>query len=156
MGAQGSSTCLFKGLSGALASPASASMVVLARLQYVREQIMNGAWVSIAALPGTHESRTKLRIQIRHGARAPMPEAQALLLAMVGSIEASVAITISVDRGHWHHQSNTSEIGVWLTPRPPLSRSLSRDGDDDDGPPSSGGGGPRSWHPRRGRSPPQD
>ena len=121
-------------------------------MQFIREHINNGANVTIAVLPSTVESKTKVRVDIRHGARAPMGETQALLLAVFGASEASAALTISVDRGHRRHSANTSEVGLWMTPRQHQPRARPDDGDG----PSDGGSGPGGRPPRRGRSPPSD
>ena len=130
-------------------------MVVAARIQWVREQLQQGANATIHVGAALDQSRAKIRIVIQYGGAPTSLTARSLLLSTLDSVSMSTARFVSVDRGH-KHSTGVSEVGIWLSEIPHAPGWKDGPPDDDhrgpDPPPPDND--PDNRRPRRGRSPP--
>lgn len=122
---------------------------------------MDGVAAHISVSQGADGGIGKIKILIHHDAPSTSAGARALLVSTLDAVAQQISAGVSVDRGHRHSSTRTSEICVWLR-RPLHEQSAQRTPplrfDDDrgngDDPGDDMDDDDTNTHPRRGRSPP--
>ena len=128
-------------------------MVVLGRLQWVRQSIMAGVSTQIMISSASAMGRGKAKILVKHSDPPISDVVQSILLAQLDCLIAIAHHFVVVDRGHRHAGSNMSEVILWFAQRAVSNAHSGLSSDHDDN--HNGGQDPHDRsRPRRGRSPP--
>ena len=132
------------------------SMSVRARLLWARDLVARNTRAHLALASAAEHGRGKVKLLLHHSESFSSPVPQSLILGALDYLIGQEPHFVTVDRGHKHESSNTSEVCIWLSSRdaddlsgwhPPSPPQPPRDGPD-------GGDDDHDVHPRRGRSPP--
>ena len=93
-------------------------MVVLARLTWARRLAANGVPLHISVSSASEVGKGKAKLILAHGGTPVADTVRDIVLAQLDNIIALCANYVTVDRGHRHIGSNTSEVAVWFSARP--------------------------------------
>ena len=125
-------------------------MTVRARLGWIRDCIIAGSRVHIALSAAAEHNRAKAKIIVHHG-EAASAIARVISLGAIDFLLQLEPAFVSVDRGHHHTGSNSSEVCLWFSEQPVVAPRGWHDGPPGVPPRPSGDD---SRDRRRGRSPP--
>ena len=89
-------------------------MVVAARLDWIRRQVVSGTHVYITVGPARDANKCKIKATIEPSRPPLRSTSRAALLGVLDAVTIMAALGVSVDRGHRHHDSGKSEVALWL------------------------------------------
>ena len=117
-------------------------MVVAARIEWVRAQIMGGMHVRLSMAPAANATKIEIKIIVDPARQVGDAACKHMLLQTLDDMAALMETRIVVDRGHKHHRTGLSEIALWVSHLSSAAANSTETDSGDDGLDGDGNNGP--------------